>query len=187
MTIFDIRPYSFWRNLHRASVYGWVHRGHDTPRTVLRLYLLEYIVQYQSDIIGRLTAQNGPGPHRTDVRRPSVPANGVTPEIAAIPPATNESEATEPETPRHSGDRLPFDQLDPLVRKEIKRLAMDGRIPSARLWDAERNKRLPTYGAVMQRYGCTNLHDFAERMNMQPPLSPKRFPEHKGEVYAATA
>ena len=186
MTIFDIKPYSFWRNLHRASVYGWVHRGHDTPRTVLRLCLLEYIVRYQQDIIERLNQQNGPETPRTDVRR-NTPASGVTHEIAAILPATKEGEVTEPEAPRHSGDRLPFDQLDPLVRKEIKRLAMDGRIPSARLWDAERNKRLPAYDAVIQRYGCTNLHDFAERMNMQPPLSPKRFPEHRGEVYATTA
>lgn len=104
MTIFDIKPYSFWRNLHRASVYGWIHRGHDTPRTVLRLCLLEYLLQHQQRLIDHLvrdnrglreahihqTAQNGPEAPRTDVRRPNTPAGGVTHEIAAILPATDE-------------------------------------------------------------------------------------------------
>ena len=57
MTIFDIKPYSFWRNLHKTAYRAWANLGQDTPRTVLRLYLLEYIVRYQQDIINRLTAQ----------------------------------------------------------------------------------------------------------------------------------
>lgn len=194
MTIFDIKPYSFWRNLHRASVYGWVHRGHDTPRTVLRLYLLEHLVQQQKRLIEHLTrdnrglravymhqtAQEGPETARTDVRRENGHANGVTPEIAPILPATNEADATKPtpvatirdpllaeiaKPPKHprSGDRLPFAEFDMLVGKELKRLSVDGRIPNAGLWDEQRDKRLPTYGAVMQRYGCTNLASFAEK------------------------
>lgn len=95
MTIFDIKPYSFWRNLYRASVYGWVHRGHDTPRTVLRLYLLEYLIEHQRRLIDALSQQNGPESRRTSVRRPNAPANGVTPETAAIPPATKEAVASE--------------------------------------------------------------------------------------------
>lgn len=57
MTIFDIKPYSVWRNMYKAAFHGWVHLGQDTPRTVLLLYLLEHIVLYQQDIIDRLTAQ----------------------------------------------------------------------------------------------------------------------------------
>lgn len=74
-----------------------------------------------------------------------------------------------------------------MVRKEIRRLGMDKRIPNAKLWDAERDERLPTYAAVMYRYGCTNLGEFAEKMGMQPPLSPKRFPLHREADHAATA
>lgn len=72
---------------------------------------------------------------------------------------------------KRTGDRLPFDQFDQMVRAEMKRLSMDRRIPSYRLWDTERDSRLPTLGGVIQRYGCTNLVDFAEKIDMLPPLS----------------
>lgn len=75
--------------------------------------------------------------------------------------------------PRNTRPRepLPFAEFDMLVGKELKRLSVDGRIPNAGLWDEQRDPRLPTYVAVMQRYGCTNLTSFAEKMGMQPPLS----------------
>lgn len=137
-------------------------------------------------------ATGRPKSPRTDVLAPDVAEPPATPQIAAILPATNEAEATEPETETKSRntrprEALPFAELDKLVRKEVKRLAMDGRIPNSKLWDSERDQRLPTYGAVLQRYGCANVKGFAAAMGMEPPLSPKRFPEHKGEVYAATA
>jgi hypothetical protein len=94
MTIFDIKPYSFWRNMYRAAFRGWVNLGQDTPRTVLRLCLLEYIVRYQQDIIDRLSQQNDLEATKTGVRRPNTPASATTHEIAAIRAATNESEAT---------------------------------------------------------------------------------------------
>lgn len=123
----------------------------------------------------RPTAQNGLEGTRTDVREGKTPAEGAAPEIAAIPPATPSAD----DEPLHkkvmTGDRLPFEQLDKLVRKEVKRLALDGRIPSARLWDSERDKRLPTYGAVMYRYNTRNLAEFATLMGMEPPLSAKKF------------
>lgn len=117
------------------------------------------------------TAQEGPETHRTDVRRPDTPANAPTPEIAPILPATNEAETPKPAKRPRSGDRLPFAEFDTLVGKELKRLSVDGRIPTAGLWDEQRDRRLPMYNAVMQRYGCTNLATFAEKMGMQPPLS----------------
>lgn len=67
--------------------------------------------------------------------------------------------------------RLTFEELDPLVRRELKRLSMDGRIPSYKLWDGERDPRLPTLGALLARYGVTNLADFATFFGMEPPLS----------------
>lgn len=43
MTIFDIKPYSFWRNLHRAAHHAWAHLGKDTPRSVCELTLLREV------------------------------------------------------------------------------------------------------------------------------------------------
>ena len=90
MTIFDIKPYSFWRDMHRTAFRGWANLGQDTPRTVLRLYLLEYLLRYQQNIINRLSQQNGPETPRTDVRQPDAPANGVAHEIDPLRPATKE-------------------------------------------------------------------------------------------------
>lgn len=127
---------------------------------------------------------DGPETPRTPVLSPDTPAAPATPQIAAILPATDEMEpkaAKPPKQPR-SGDRLPFDELDKLVAKELKRLSVDGRIPGAGLWDEQRDKRLPTYAAVMSRYGCTNLASFAEKMGMQPPLS-KAFAVDHSAIY----
>lgn len=122
------------------------------------------------------TAQNGLEGTRTDEREGKTPADGAAPEIAAIPPATPKADEEQaPPKKMVTGDRLPFEPFDKLVRKEVKRLGMDGRIPSARLWDSERDKRLPTYGAVMYRYNTRNLAEFAAQMGMEPPLSAKKF------------
>lgn len=126
------------------------------------------------------TAPNGPESHRTDVRRENAPAEPVAPEIAPILPATEAKDEGKPPKHPRSGDRLPFAEFDMLVGKELKRLSVDGRIPNAGLWDEQRDKRLPTYGAVMQRYGCTNLASFAEKMGMQPPLSKAFTINHNG-------
>lgn len=127
-------------------------------------------------------APDGPEAHRTPVLVPDAPAVPAAPQIAAIPLAAGEvapKVAKPPKQPR-SGDRLPFDEFDKLVARELKRLSIDGRIPGAGLWDEQRDRRLPTYGAVMQRYGCTNLASFAEKMGMQPPLSKAFTVNHNG-------
>lgn len=67
--------------------------------------------------------------------------------------------------------RLAFADFDKLVRSEMKRLSMDGRMPNHRLWNDERNVLLPTMAGVMLRYDCNNLIDLAKRLDMQPPLS----------------
>lgn len=58
MTIFDIKPYSFWRNMHKTAYRAWAKLGQDTPRTVLRLYLLEHIVEQQRRLLAHLTRDN---------------------------------------------------------------------------------------------------------------------------------
>lgn len=120
-------------------------------------------------------------------------ANGLAPlgewtpvaEAAAHPPVTTHRRAGRPskqppakrpalmpgeEEPSAPG-RLPFDQFDKLVRSEMKRLSMDGRMPNHRLWNDERNVLLPTMTGVMLRYGCNNLIDLAAKLDMLPPLS----------------
>lgn len=120
-------------------------------------------------------AQEGQEATRTDVRYGNTPDPQVGPQIEPLQPATQSAN----DEPLHkkvmTGDRLPFESFDKLVRKEVKRLALDGRIPSARLWDSERDPRLPTLGAVMARYNTRNLATFAAEMGMQPPLSAKKF------------
>ena len=71
-----------------------------------------------------------------------------------------------------SGQRtvLPLDEYDVLVRSEMKRLSMEGRLPNRRLWDEERNPRLPTLKAVQDRYKCDSLDALAAVMGLEPPL-----------------
>ncbi|TXH52967.1 MAG: hypothetical protein E6Q97_14170 [Desulfurellales bacterium] len=135
--------------------------------------------------------QNAPKRHRATSRPPKTPATLRTPVLPPIPAATingepqrrdgvPEEKPEEAAAPRkHSGDRAQeapaFDAFDKLVRAEMKRLAMDGRIPGAKLWDSERDPRLPTLGAVLQRYGTSNLAGLAEALGMEPPLTAKNY------------
>lgn len=66
--------------------------------------------------------------------------------------------------------RLSFAEFDPLVRAEMKRLSLDKRMPGYKLWDSERDQRLPTLVGVMARYEKTRMADLAEVFGMQPPL-----------------
>lgn len=72
---------------------------------------------------------------------------------------------------RMTSDRLPFAEFDQLVRTEMKRLSLDRRMPGHKFWDGERDKRLPTLGAVLYRYNVTTLADLADRLDLLPPLS----------------
>ena len=51
-----------------------------------------------------------------------------------------------------SSKSIRFEEFDQLVRKEMKRLSKDGRLPGHKLWNDERKAPLPTLGAVMLRY-----------------------------------
>jgi len=116
----------------------------------------------------RTTANGHPTPNPVS----SVPssADPVEASTEPTPPPADPVEAsghhrnTQPRSP------LPFETFDALVRREVKRLSIDGRIPGHRLWESERDQRLPTLTAVIQRYNVTNLIDFADLMGMEPPL-----------------
>lgn len=103
--------------------------------------------------------------------------------VTTIPPATITEPATLPAEPmptvsetngthRNTQPRpqLPWDAFDQLVRSEVRRLAMDGRVPGHKLWESERDQRLPTLGAVLQRYKTPTLVEFAALMGMEAPL-----------------
>lgn len=68
------------------------------------------------------------------------------------------------------GKLLPYDEFDRLARAEMKRLSMDNRLPGRVLWDAERDKRLPTFEAVRSRFQCANVAELAEKMDLLPPI-----------------
>lgn len=58
MTIFDIKPYSYWRQRHRQAHDVWLVTCGDTPRTVLRLEMLHLINERQRQQIDTLTREN---------------------------------------------------------------------------------------------------------------------------------
>lgn len=65
MTIFDIKPYSYWRNLHKSAYLGWLNLGQDTPRTVIEVDLLRRCNELLSYELGRVLQQL----NATDCRR----------------------------------------------------------------------------------------------------------------------
>lgn len=144
------------------------------------------------------TAQNAPERPQSKPRPPKTPASPRTPVLPPVFAATaKDGEAkdaekrgetriepidlsapmdadprpTLPEADAHPSGKLPFAEFDQLVRAEMKRLSMDGRLPGHKLWNNERDPRLPTMAAVILRYGTTTLADLAPKFGLQPPLS----------------
>ena len=120
--------------------------------------------------------QNGLEAHGTDVREGNIPADGVALNLAAIAPATATANgAAFPVTTviqknKRGTPTLPFPEFDALCRKEMKRLSLDKRLPGRRLWDEERDKRLPTLDAVRMRYRCATMEQLAEELGFEPPI-----------------
>lgn len=93
----------------------------------------------------------------------------ITPGDVYIAPATNGHSAPAIDGVKvESSKRIKFEDFDKLVRLEMKRLNMDGRMPSMALWDSERKPPLPTMGAVMARYGVTRIAELAGKLDMPP-------------------
>ena len=101
---------------------------------------------------------------------PTAPLNGhATPENAEESPKTDEPATPTTEAPKK---RLPFEEFDKLVRAEMKRLApVPGTMPGHTLWNELRDPQLPTMGAVVSRYDCTDLKGLAALLNLAPPIS----------------
>ena len=110
-----------------------------------------------------------PLPPTIDITEPpTVQLNGYA-------PATNAEETPKPaETTTQTPEpkkRLPFEEFDKLVRAEMKRLApVPGTMPGHALWNELRDSRLPTMGAVVSRYDCTDLKGLAVLLNLNPPI-----------------
>lgn len=86
-------------------------------------------------------------------------------------PANSAPDLGSDETELPQIGRLAFDQFDLLCRAEMKRLSLDRRMPGFRLWNDERDVRLPTMAGVLARYGVTSLSHLAAKLGMLPPLS----------------
>lgn len=126
------------------------------------------------------TAQNAPKQRKITPRPPKIPAparTGVLPPVFSATANGNANghaaiiepmPAVGPATASHA---IPFAEFDRLVRREMKRLAMDGRLPGHKLWDSERTPPLPTLSAVILRYRADGLVGLAEMLEMEPPLS----------------
>ena len=134
------------------------------------------------------TAPSAPRRPQTKARPPKMPARERTPVLGAIPAATmngdgiHRIDAIDKSYPSHESPApevrpgaasysIPFAEFDRLVRREMKRLAMDGRLPGHKLWDSERTPPLPTLGAVILRYQANGLVGLAETLGLEPPLS----------------
>ena len=90
----------------------------------------------------------------------------------AVRENAEESPKTEEPTTETPKKRLPFEEFDKLVRSEMKRLApVPGTMPGHALWNELRDSRLPTMGAVVSRYDCTDLKGLAAMLNLNPPIS----------------
>ena len=88
--------------------------------------------------------------------------------VSQKPVAKDEEEAEEDTEPT---TRMDSNEFHALACTEMKRLSMDKRMASYKLWDAERDNRLPKMSGMMARYGKTNLADMADIFGLQPPLS----------------
>lgn len=101
----------------------------------------------------------------------AVPDEDEGQERGKEPPKEKQPREKQPRPVKKQGvARLSFAEFDPLVRAEMKRLSLDKRMPGYKLWDSERDQRLPTLGGVMARYEKTRMADLAEVFGMQPPL-----------------
>ena len=90
----------------------------------------------------------------------------------AVRENAEESPTTEEPTTETLKKRLPFEEFDKLVRSEMKRLApVPGTMPGHALWNEMRDPQLPTMGAVVSRYDCTDLKGLAAMLNLTPPIS----------------
>lgn len=126
------------------------------------------------------TAQNGLETTRTDVPTPTTPARAKTAQIAPIAQPTQNAVKAAPAAIAKHNKRpvppLPFAEFDVLCRAEMKRLSLDKRLPGRKLWDEERDRRLPTLDAVRMRYKCATLEQLAEELGFMPPLRRSELP-----------
>lgn len=58
MTIFDIKPYSYWKYIWTAAHVAWDSGIGDCPRTVMEVELLQIISNRQNQRIDELTREN---------------------------------------------------------------------------------------------------------------------------------
>lgn len=90
--------------------------------------------------------------------------------LPAVTPKADPPVKPLPKTEVKRGKVLPYAEFERLARSEMKRLSLDGRLPSRVLWDAERDPRLPTFEAVRSRFQCATVAELADEIDLLPPI-----------------
>lgn len=118
-------------------------------------------------------------------RKPAAP-----PAIGGLPvvepePAVSNGKAQGTRKPAPPLARTGYDEFHALVPAEMKRLApLPNTIPSHKLWDDQRNPKLPTMQGVVRRYGCQTIAELAAKLGMEPPLGRGQTTDAASEVAA---
>ena len=103
--------------------------------------------------------------------------------LHAHPPTPNGAPATPASKPRKRGrpkrqapavdetmiHGLDWATFDALVRSEMQRLGVDGRMPTTANWNNSRDVRLPTMAQILEAYDVLNLLTLAAKLELKPP------------------
>lgn len=80
---------------------------------------------------------------------------------------------------------MTWPEFDALVRSEMQRLGVDGRMPTTANWNNSRDVRLPTMAQILEAYDVLNLLTLAAKLELKPPhtaLGREPFVVANGEV-----
>lgn len=96
-------------------------------------------------------------------------------EIGALSAATAPREEilpADPSTPKGAPAPIygmTWPEFDTLVRSEMQRLGVDGRMPTTANWNNSRDVRLPTMAQILEAYDVLNLLTLAAKLELKPP------------------
>ena len=133
--------------------------------------------------IGALSALAAPREENVHAHLPT--ANG-----APATPASKPKKRGRPKRQAPAGGEalihgLDWATFDALVRSEMARLGVDGRMPTTANWNNSRDVRLPTMAGVLEAYDVVNQLTLAAKLAMKPAhtaLGKEPFVVVNGEV-----
>lgn len=119
------------------------------------------------------TTKNGAVAIETDVRGGNTHAAPPTPNDAPATPATQPKKRGRPRKTQSEllDPKTDWPAFDDLVRSEMERLSVDGRMPSTAVWNSNRDVQLPTMTHILEAYDVLNLLTLAAKLELRPPVS----------------